>query len=871
LENIFKKMAKAAHPGKYTKRIEEYLAKAEEAKKNEEERVQVDESVEKKDLVVGSSAVVSITLPKLRDSPPDVASCVPFREVKLKPLDAFFCSWMECCFTCGSSGAADTLLFCVDCGEAFHSFCVSAPVHSMEPSSVAGWRCPNCKICEISGDVPADETRMLFCEMCDRGFSLDLVDPPLTAAPTGLWVCGQCVDCKHCSNKEDDKGVSLKHWSQDPERCFRCGGCDGLDAQISEGKCQVCAITFLANDKNVVICQQCDSKVHIPCDPRAQTFLDRSTTAQRATDTEAGAMVEEYWCPKCYKPTARSLEEVAKDTDRKFFTEQCRQLISDAKWSQDDHRDDCYGFSREEYQLKLMEEIEWGIRKQWRDEYYTIIRDAISIYCMAKTLGDPRFVIQQVLQRMHQLPPWLGHRALRFAVLAKRKQWDTLGYSNAKINVLVLTAKLAAAFIDIACRTLGINKEKDVSFPDRLEDLVIEPDVNGEVVLPSDRLKEAKNAVKVDESGNIVGDDESQTKPSPGKQLQQRQKKEMGSVRRDLSKYKMAEPLCGWNSVNSSANRTEWSDPRECCLCHLCGDVDAGLPDAAAPKQFGGLGRLLPMTDGLWVHTYCALWSSEVWEAPDDGLIHAVEKARGRGSQLKCFGCGFSGATVGCNKSNCPYNYHLPCARACGAVFTASQQVFCASHKASATEALVKDHSELMKALMVAPDKQKQGTDRDPTSSTDTYLCFRIGSVIVHSLGTIESTVDGFHSEDYITPPGYVASRIFWSARYPRTRTVYILKIERNLDYQPQFVCIPGDDPTAKVTGRSAALVYNSLMDRVRKVNAAHFAQSDLYSKLPVVRRTRKKTFGLNGPQVRLTAVYFGNRRLHFSVSLLCS
>ena len=59
------------------------------------------------------------------------------------------------------------LLFSVDCGEAFRSFWVGAPTHSMDPSSVSGWHCPNCKICEISGDVLKDELQMRFCDMCD--------------------------------------------------------------------------------------------------------------------------------------------------------------------------------------------------------------------------------------------------------------------------------------------------------------------------------------------------------------------------------------------------------------------------------------------------------------------------------------------------------------------------------------------------------------------------------------------------------------------------------------------------------------------------------------------------------------------------------
>lgn len=41
-------------------------------------------------------------------------------------------------------------------------------------------------------------------------------------------------------------------------------------------------------------------------------------------------------------------------------------------------------------------------------------------------------------------------------------------------------------------------------------------------------------------------------------------------------------------------------DARTCCLCRGIGDG-------------GETGRLLPMDDGLWIHTHCGLWSSEVW------------------------------------------------------------------------------------------------------------------------------------------------------------------------------------------------------------------------------------------------------------------
>lgn len=283
LDRVFKKLGKAAPPGKFEPEIVNCFGKAEEALKLEEDRVQIDDSVQKKDLVAGTLAAVTkpVPMPTLRETTPDQASCLPHRDLKLKSLDAFYCCWMESCFICGSSGASDTFLNCVDCGESFHSFCVGAPIHSMTLVSAMGWRCPNCKICEISGEVPQDETRMLFCEMCDRAFSIDLLDPPLTKAPPGLWICGQCVDCKGCGNKSEKRGISKRYWSRDPEKCHRCGGCEGLVKDFaSKMKCQVCIGLLRADDDDVVRCSECGGKVHTSCDESAADYASRSMNTQ---------------------------------------------------------------------------------------------------------------------------------------------------------------------------------------------------------------------------------------------------------------------------------------------------------------------------------------------------------------------------------------------------------------------------------------------------------------------------------------------------------------------------------------------------------------------------------------------------------------
>jgi hypothetical protein len=183
--------------------------------------------------------------------------------------------------------------------------------------------------------------------------------------------------------------------------------------------------------------------------------------------------------------------------------------------------------------------------------------------------------------------------------------------------------------------------------------------------------------------------------------------------------------------------------------------------------------------------------------------------------------------------------------------------MFCCNHRANHHSGghIIRESFEAMKTLIVAPEKQKVGSGSEKEGPEPKDLCLRIGSLIVHSLGSIVQDIDGFHTEDYIYPDGYIATRIFWSTMSPRTRTVYILKVERNSGSDhiegPLFTIIPGDAPSSKIRGRLVSQVYKSLLDRVRKVNAPFFSHGDLFSKLPMMRKSRKKFYALNGPQVK--------------------
>lgn len=823
LKHIFSSMGKGAPPGQYADAIQSNFKSGKLAVKKEQQRVQVDESIEKKDLVSGSSMATKVTLPKLRDSVPDPETCVPCTEVKLSKVDGFYTCWMDSCFTCGSTGASDTFLFCIDCGEAYHSFCASSPIHSMSVASVSGWRCPNCKVCEISGEVPQDETRMIYCEMCDRAFCFDLLDPPLQEAPPGLWICGQCVDCKVCGNT---KGSNIRYWSQDPLKCFECGGCQGL-ALDGVHCCPVCDKYLHLDEERISSCSKCSTQVHAVCDPEAEDdFLARemASRSQKAKKEK----VDTYVCPNC-----RGVDRIMKiDGNDHVLVDLVDKQIEDVIRGGLIEMDG--SMELDEVRSKLTEQVEWAKRDQWRQEYLSIIRESIKMCVAARSkYGDPRLVVQESLKE-NVLPQYINQRAQRFLVIAKRYNWVSNDIDKEPITKLVAFAKLASAFLKVA-GSMGV-EHGPASVDQRLQNLLVCPDEKAGIIsLPKDRMRALDDPVPV--------------KSQPPRSVPEQY------VCAPTEDYRIASPLCGWTGDRvSSTGIQKWHDSRQCCLCHLRGDDDAGLTgdekigsseeEECIPK----LGRLLPMHNGLWVHTNCAIWSSEVYEAHSDNLVHAVERARTRGSQLKCFGCGRNGATVGCNKPNCLMNYHYSCARLCGAVLAEKQHIFCTSHKSDAAGLIQHHNGEPMKTLIIAPEKKIQA-EKDSGDSEDDELCTRVGALVVHSFGQIESKLDGFHSENHITPPGYFATRIFWSAKEAKKRVLYFLQIKKSSTDKILFSVIPSDDMSQEISGNSSTSVYNSLVDQVLTINQTSFSDGDHLSKLPVFRKVRKKAFGLNGPQ----------------------
>ncbi|KAM9500181.1 histone-lysine N-methyltransferase 2C isoform 4-T4 [Clarias gariepinus] len=224
-------------------------------------------------------------------------------------------------------------------------------------------------------------------------------------------------------------------------------------------------------------------------------------------------------------------------------------------------------------------------------------------------------------------------------------------------------------------------------------------------------------------------------------------------------------------------------DRRRCCFCHQEGD---GVTDGAA--------RLLNLDLDTWVHLNCALWSSEVYETQAGALIN-VEQARQRGRTISCAFCQRLGATSGCHRLRCLNVYHFTCALQAGCTFFKDKTMLCHQHRPRISGSGALLHLEdqqlrcfsVFRRVYVQRDELRQlaaAVQRPELGHT-----FRIGSLLFHTMGQLPpALMPHFHSSTTLFPPGYEASRLYWSMRHGCRRCRYVCTVEERQG-RPEF-CI---------------------------------------------------------------------------------
>lgn len=210
-------------------------------------------------------------------------------------------------------------------------------------------------------------------------------------------------------------------------------------------------------------------------------------------------------------------------------------------------------------------------------------------------------------------------------------------------------------------------------------------------------------------------------------------------------------------------------DVRACILCKSMGE--------AAPTEGG---RLIYCGRNEWVHSNCALWSSEVFEEID-GSLQNVHSAVSRGRQIRCSLCEKKGASIGCCFKNCGLTYHFGCARKVRCKFFHNKTIYCRAHETPSEDPAAyslltseKDF-EILRPVYVEMERKKKRLE------CHANVKLRVGSLLVESLGRIDPHLSD-HPERII-PMHFRCTRLFWSTVKPWKIVRYCVQIRVRFTY----------------------------------------------------------------------------------------
>ncbi|XP_029668967.1 uncharacterized protein LOC115238922 isoform X2 [Formica exsecta] len=183
----------------------------------------------------------------------------------------------------------EILIQCGTCNGNVHPSCIDLTLDMVPHIQSYAWQCTDCKTCAQCHD-PADEDKMLFCDMCDRGYHIYCVG--LRRVPQGRWHCQECAVCANCGSREaggaNSDRNSVAQWQHEYKKGERntrvyvstlCVPCSKL---WRKGRyCPHCSRCHTAQrldlEANLVHCSACDKYLHLECVETKGIVVDKKS------------------------------------------------------------------------------------------------------------------------------------------------------------------------------------------------------------------------------------------------------------------------------------------------------------------------------------------------------------------------------------------------------------------------------------------------------------------------------------------------------------------------------------------------------------------------------------------------------------------
>lgn len=213
---------------------------------------------------------------------------------------------VDTCFLCGCAGDWEFFLCCVDCGEAFHTFCLSHDI-PVNDARRKGWRCSNCVLCTKCKKTN-DSVEMLVCDDCDSGIHLSCVRPAISSIPQGAFKCDSCAKCVSCGKRSPGKDPGAR-WMDEYTHCYTC-----YNAIKRGDYCPICSCAWDETATDMVECDCCKFWIHSKCDPSLQDLSQVNDAL--------------YHCPGCRSLSEEGRKEV---TDRLAAEEEAKRAAAEKK------------------------------------------------------------------------------------------------------------------------------------------------------------------------------------------------------------------------------------------------------------------------------------------------------------------------------------------------------------------------------------------------------------------------------------------------------------------------------------------------------------------------------------------------------------